>query len=132
LITGRRGAGRRLAAVPRPLDPRRSASADRQAQTRGQTEAPGQAEARGEEEERGAALGDANGHSMPALWCRSRYLDRGAGGSGAVIFHNKCDWVDETSNTYSHNLIIKNATARIHSATGLILSIFNATGLTIT
>ena len=27
-------------------------------------------------------------------------------------------------------LIIKNATERIHSATGLILSIFNATGLT--
>ena len=44
-----------------------------------------------------------------------------------VIFHKKCDWVDETSNTYSRILIIKNATARIHSATGLILSRFNAT-----
>jgi hypothetical protein len=49
----------------------------------------------------------------------------------AVIFHKKCDCVDETSSTYSHGPIIKNATERIHSATGLILSIFNATGLTI-
>jgi hypothetical protein len=47
-----------------------------------------------------------------------------------VIFHKKCDYVYETSSTYSHGLIIKNATERIHPATGLILSIFNATGLT--
>jgi hypothetical protein len=51
--------------------------------------------------------------------------------NGKISFHKKCDYVYETSSTYSHGLIIKNATERIHSATGLILSIFNATGLTI-
>jgi len=31
--------------------------------------------------------------------------------SAFVIFHKKCDCVYETSSTYSHGLIIKNATA---------------------
>jgi hypothetical protein len=47
----------------------------------------------------------------------------------AVIFQNKCDWVDETSKTYGRYRCRKNATESFHSATGLILSTFNATEL---
>src|SRR5712691_499681 len=46
-----------------------------------------------------------------------------------VIFQNKCDWVDETSKTYGRPRCRKNATESFHSATGLILSTFNATEL---
>src|SRR6266446_4893748 len=63
--------------------------------------------------------------------CKRRWSLTGCASTVAhtVIFQNKCDWVDETSKTYGRPRCRKNATESFHSATGLILSTFNATEL---
>ena len=47
----------------------------------------------------------------------------------AVILQKKCDCVDEISNIYSRSFRINFATESIIDATGLLLSIVNATAL---
>jgi len=49
--------------------------------------------------------------------------------SAGVILQKKCDCVDEISNIYSRSFRINFATESIIDATGLLLSIVNATAL---